>query len=123
MKKVKPLLIIAVILAALLLVESQTKIIRRFLDNTIYDSYNHYLPCAALPSTARVVQVVAAHPEAIDLILAVDPGNVVIDIGTTACPEKADLLFSYPSHADRLVIEAMLTNHTFHSIPVRLRNW
>ena len=123
MKKVKPFLIIAVILAAILLMESQTKLIRRFLDNTIDDSYNHYLPCAALPSTARVVEVIAAHPEAIDQILAVDPGNVVIDIGTTACPEKADLLISYPSHADRLAIEALLTNRTFYGIPVRLRNW
>jgi hypothetical protein len=76
-----------------------------------------------LPTEAEVRQVVEAHADVIRQIEQVDPGNVEVMINTRGCPGKADLLIGYPSHQDRLDIEAIIASETFYGIPYRLLNW
>ncbi|MFZ2486864.1 MAG: hypothetical protein WAZ19_01980 [Anaerolineae bacterium] len=107
---------------ALLLLEAQAKPLRRWIDTTIYDNQAHYLPCSALPALAEVEATVAAHQDVITQIRQVNPGLVGVDIDSTQCPGKADLVIWYGSHQNRLTIEEILDADTFFGVPYRLNN-
>jgi hypothetical protein len=117
------LAIVILLCLGTIFLETQAKILRRAIDDLVYDSRNHYLPCEQLPTEAEVRQVVEAHADVIQQIEQVDPGNVEVMINTRGCPGKADLLIGYPSHQDRLDIEAIIASETFYGIPYRLLNW
>ena len=105
-----------------LFVELQTKIIRRALDDLVYDNKNHYLPCDKLPTEAEVNQVVQEHQNIVEAIKKVNPGLVGVEIDSTTCPGRADLLIWYASHENRLEIEKIIGDDTFFGVPYRLRN-
>ncbi len=114
--------IIVTLFLGALFVEAQTKIIRRALDDLIYDNKNHYLQCDMLPTEAEVNQVVQDHHDIVEAIKKVNPGLVGVDIDSTTCPGRADLLIWYASHENRLEIEKIIGDDTFFGVPYRLRN-
>ena len=71
-----------------LFVEAQTKIVRRAVDNFVFDNKNHYLPCEKLPTGAEVSRIVQEHRDIIKLIEQVNPGFVGVDIDTIICLVK-----------------------------------
>lgn len=117
------------ILAALLLlclaavlVEAQTHILGRTISDRLYDSRNHYLPCAAWPAEADVQRILEEHHDVVTAIEQVHPGHVGVEVDASTCPGKADLLIWYASHQDRVAIESLLAGDTFFDVPVRLQN-
>ena len=63
-----------------------------------------------------------AHQDVIVMIEQIRPGFVGVEIDTSICPGKADILFWYATHQDRLLIESMIADNTFYGIPYRLVN-
>jgi hypothetical protein len=104
------------------ILETQTKILRRAIDDLVYDNRNHYLPCEKLPAESQVRKVVEEHPADIQQIEQVNPGLVGVEIDTSTCPGKADLLIWYASHQNRVAIEKIIAGETFYGIPYRLQN-
>jgi hypothetical protein len=126
MKKESRIIIFLLILISLcvvvIFIETQTHTIRSIFDDFIYDNKNHYLPCEKLPSRDEVTKIIAEHQNVIKEIEAVNPGLVGIEIDTTTCQGKADLIFWYASHENRLEIEDIIGDETFFGIPYRLQN-
>ena len=91
-------------------------------DEVILDNRNHYLSCNQLPSEAEVRQVMETYQDVIKKIEQINPGFVGVEIDMSICPGKADILFWYGTHQDRLLIESIIANDTFYGIPYRLRN-
>jgi len=123
-------LLSAIVLLCLgaLLLETQTHLVRRAIDDLVYDNRNHYLLCEKLPDEGEVRRVLAEQQDTLRLIEQVNPGLVGIDVGAP-CPGKADLLIWYASHQDRLAIESILVaatgasaGDTFFGIPYRMQN-
>jgi hypothetical protein len=102
--------------------ESQTRAVRRVIDDVVYDNRDHYLPCEKLPTEPVVREVVAEHQATIRQIEQVNPGLVGVEIGASTCPGKADLLIWYASHQNRLAIEELIAGETFYGVPYRLQN-
>jgi hypothetical protein len=53
-----------IIIASCLLtifLESQTKVMRRAIDNSLYDSRNHYLPYEKMPTEAQEWELLRDH--------------------------------------------------------------
>lgn len=122
-KWVAPVLIVVVLLCAgSFLFEAKTRSLRRLADDVLYDNRNHYLPCEQLPALPQVEGVVKAHQDVIRQIEQVNPGSVGVEIDTLTCPGKADILFWYGAHQDRLAIEGIIGGNTFWGIPYRLQN-
>lgn len=123
-KKTLPLLLALAALLCLgaLVIESQAHILRRLVDNYVYDNRNHYLPCNKLPAEAEVQAVVREHQDLVQAIEAVNPGLVGVELDSSFCPGKADLLIWYASHQDRLAIESIIASDTFYGVPYRLQN-
>ncbi len=123
-KRMTPIILAILIFLCLgaVILEAQAKILRRAIDDLVYDNRNHYLPCERLPTEAEVRQVVTEHSDLIDQIESVNPGNVGVEVSTPNCPGKADLLIWYASHRNRQEIETILGSETFFGIPVRLQN-
>jgi len=113
---------IVVVCLGLVIAEAQTKTLRRAFDNLVLDNKNHYLSCDELPTEMEVVQVVQEHHDVIDSIEKVNPGLIGVEIDSTICPGRADLLIWYASHENRLEIEKILDADTFFGIPYRLNN-
>ncbi|HXQ32762.1 MAG TPA: hypothetical protein VN843_01950 [Anaerolineales bacterium] len=111
-----------VLCLGILIVESQTKFFRKTYDEIILDNRNHYLPCEELPAEADVRRVMEAHQDAIEKVKQINPGFVGVEMDTSTCPGKADILFWYGTHRDRLLIEAIIADDTFYGIPYRLVN-
>ncbi len=107
--------------SALLLANS--KAIKRLFVNHVYDNREHFLSCEELPSRAEAMRIMEEHQEVIRKIEQVHPGFIDIEIDTTSCPGKADIVFMYPSHSDRLAIEELIDGDRFFGIPYRLRNY
>lgn len=105
----------------ILFIEAQTKMIRRWVDDVVYDNQNHYLACEQLPSSAEVEQVLEEHQDVIEQIEALNPGFVGVDVNTCDAGH-ADLTFWYGSHQDRIVIEQMIGADTFFGVPYNLQN-
>lgn len=104
-----------------LILEAQTKMMRRWIDDVIYDNQNHYLDCEQLPSRAKVMKVLEEHHDVIQQIEAVNPGFVGIEVNTCDL-ENADITFWYGSHQDRIVIEQIIGGDRFFGVPYNLHN-
>lgn len=104
------------------LFEAQTRSLRRFVDDALYDNRNHYLSCQQLPTLSHVESVIEQHQSTIHQIEQVNPGLVGVEIDSTTCSGKADILFWYGSHQDRVTIEDIIGGDTFFGIPYRLQN-
>ena len=102
--------------------EAQTKFFRRAYDEIVLDNRNHYLPCEQLPSEAEVRRRVEDHRDVIKKIEQIKPGFVGVEIDASTCPGKADILFWYGTHEDRVLIEDIIAGDTFYGIPCRLEN-
>jgi hypothetical protein len=120
--------VLAVLALALLLcvglwiVELQIKFLRKTYDEVVLDNRNHYLACDQLPSEHEVRQVIEAHQDVIARIEQINPGLVGVEMDTSTCLGKADIIFWYGTHQDRLMIEGIIADDTFYSIPYRLVN-
>lgn len=95
---------VLVICVGILLVEVQTKIVRRWIDNVLYDNRNHYLPCEQLPPVSEVERIVQEHQDIIQQIEAVNPGLVGLEVNACGAGQNADITFWYASHDDRVVL-------------------
>lgn len=117
------LLLLFVLLVGGIFAELKTNQIRKWLDDFLYDSRNHYLPCAKLPTVSEVKRVVEQHQETIQEIEQIHPDFVDVRIDSSTCPGKADIVIEYPSHRDRLAIEDIIDGERFFGVPYRLRNY
>jgi hypothetical protein len=116
------LLLTLVLCVGVCILESQTKFLRKTYDEIALDNRNHYLSCDQLPSTAEVKQVMDEHQDVIKKIEQIHPGFVGVEIDDSTCPGKADILFWYGTHPERLLIEDIIAGETFYGIPYRLQN-
>jgi hypothetical protein len=116
------LLLTVVVCLGTIAIESQTKTIRRAYDNFFFDNWNHYLPCEKLPTEAEVRAIFQQHQDIVQAIEQVNPGLVGVDVDSSACSGRADLLIWYASHQNRLAIETIIGGDTFFGIPYRLQN-
>lgn len=114
--------IVVVVCLGLFVLESQTKVLHRAYDNFVLDNENHYLPCDKLPEEAEVRRVVQEHQTIVEAIERVNAGLVGVEIDSTTCPGRADLLIWYASHENRLEIEKIIGDNTFFGVPYRLNN-
>ena len=116
------LLILILLCSIVVLIESQTNSIRRIFDDYIYDNKNHYFTCDKLPTRDQVTKIIEEQQNTIKDIEAVNPGLVGYEIDTVTCQGKADIIFWYASHDNRLEIEKIIGGETFFGIPYRLQN-
>ena len=75
-----------VLCLAAALVEWQTHTLRHFMDDVLYDNWNHYLPCGKLPAAGQVEQVLHEHAAVLEVIAAVHPGHAGVDVDTNELP-------------------------------------
>lgn len=127
MKRSARFVLVVLALAALLcigvlIIELQTKLFRKIYDKVILDNRNHYLSCEELPSEFDVRRVMETHQDVIVRIEQINPGFVGVELDTSTCPGKADIIFWYGTHQDRLLIESIISADTFYGVPYRLRN-
>ena len=108
--------------AGILIVESQTRFFRKTYDEVVLDNRNHYLSCEQLPMETEVRRVMEAHQDVIEKIEQINPGFVGVEVDTSTCAGKADIIFWYGTHQDRLLIESIISDDTFFGAPYRLRN-
>ena len=116
------LTIALLICVGFLLFEAQTRSLRRLIDDVVYDNRNHYLSCEQLPTLSQVESVVAEHQSVIHQIEQINPGLVGVEVNSITCPGKADILFWYGTHQDRVSLEGIIGGDTFFGIPYRLQN-
>lgn len=116
------LLLILILCVGIWIFEAQTKFFRRAYDEIVLDNRNHYLSCEQLPSEVEVMQVMEEHQGVIKKIEQINPGFVGVEMDTSTCPGKADVVFWYGTHEDRLLVEDMIEGETFYGIPYRLQN-
>jgi len=96
--------------------------LRKTYDEVVLDNRNHYLSCEQLPSESEVRQVMEAHQDVIEKIEQISPGFIGVEMDASTCPGKADIIFWYGTHQDRLQIEGIINADTFYGIPYRLVN-
>jgi hypothetical protein len=111
-----------IICAVSVVVETQFKVLRRAYDHYVLDNRNHYLPCNDWPAKIEVETIVEQHQDVIQQIEQVAPGLVGVEIDSSTCEGKADLLIWYGSHQQRIKIEEIIGGDTFFGIPYRLQN-
>jgi len=116
------LVLILILCIGIWILEAQTKILRKTYDEVILDNRNHYLSCEQLPSESEVRQVIEAHQDVIAKIEQINPGFVGVEMDASTCPGRADILFWYGTHQDRLLIESIIADDAFYDIPYRLQN-
>jgi hypothetical protein len=116
------LLLILILCVGIWILEVQTKFLRGAYDEMILDNRNHYLSCEQLPSEVEVILVMEEHQDVIKKIERINPGFAGVEMDTSACPGKADIVFWYGTHEDRLLVEDMIEGETFYGIPYRLQN-
>lgn len=109
-----------ILILSLVVIETQTHFIRRWISDVVYDNRVPYLRCEDLPEIAEVEQTIEVHQDVIKEIEAVHPGFIRVTIGSTVnhkdCPGRGYLVIEYASHADRMQIEALI-GETFFGIP------
>ena len=105
-----------------LMVTLNTDWSRKALDDIIYDSRYHNLPCGKLPVPAEVERVISERQVTVQKIQQVNPGFVMVLIDTHTCPGRADIVILFASRNDRLEIEKIINGDTFFGIPYSLRN-
>lgn len=96
--------------------------LQRTYDEFVLDNRNHYRSCEDLPTTSEVKRVIEQHKDIVSQIQQVAPGFVDIEMDTSFCNGKADLLISYGTHQQRIAIENIIGNETFFGVPYRLQN-
>ena len=116
------LAIILTVYIGIWIFESQTKFFRGTYDEVILDNRNHYLSCEQLPMEAEVRRVMEAHQDLIVRIEQINPGFIGVEMDTSTCAGKADIIFWYGTHQDRVLIESIIGDDTFYGVPYRLRN-
>ena len=116
------LFLILILCVVIWILESQTKFIRKTYDQIVLDNRNHYLSCDQLPTAAEVRRVMEEHQDIIKKIEQIHPGFVGVEMDTSICAGKADVLFWYGTHEERLLIEDIVAEETFYGIPYRLQN-
>ena len=116
------LAIILILCIGIWALEAQTKFFRKTYDEVVLDNRNHYLPCEHLPLESEVRQVMKAHRDVIARIEQINPGFVGVEVDASTCPGKADIIFWYGTHRDRMQIESIINDDTFYGIPYRLLN-
>ena len=122
-KSIFPLVVGLLLVCAIgIILETQFKIVHRAYDNYVMDNRNHYLSCKELPTKSEVEKIVEQHQEIIQQIQQVAPGFVGVEIDSSVCDGKADLIFWYGSHQQRIVIEKIIAGDTFFGVPYRLQN-
>lgn len=109
------------LLSGIILIIVKFNIIPRTYDFLV-DNKNHYLPCEQLPSVSDVNLVIQERQDKIKQIEQIAPGLVGIEVDDWSCPGKADIIFWYNSHENRLKIEKIISDSTFYNIPYRLQN-
>ena len=108
-------------MALFLFLEFQSKVIRKTLDDVLYDNRFHYIPCKKLPSIAEVEKIIAEHQNFIRQIEAINPGFVGVEVNTCGTG-NADITFWYGSHKNRIAIENIIGSGTFFGVPYNLQN-
>lgn len=103
-------------------VEVQFKPLQRAYDYYVLDNRNHYLSCNELPTESEVKSMLEQHQDVIQEIEQVAPENVGVEVDSSTCAGKADLLIWYGSHQQRIAIEKIIAGDTFFGIPYRLQN-
>ena len=116
------LTLILILCVGIWILEAQTKFFRRAYDEIVLDNHNHYLSCEQLPSEAEVRRMMEDHQNVIKKIEQIKPGFVGVEMDTSTCPGKADILLWYGTHEDRILIEDIIAGDTFYGIPYRLEN-
>ena len=116
------ILVSLVCCVGVVLVLTSTNFARGLYSNLVLDNREHYLDCEELPPLSEVERVVKEHTDIFEDIKRVKPGFVYVEIDSTTCPGKADIVISYGTHQDRLAIEAIIVDDTFFGVPYRLRN-
>jgi hypothetical protein len=116
------LLLTLILCVGIWILESQTKFLRKTYDQIVLDNRNHYLSCDQLPTAAVVNQVMEEHRDVIKKIEQINPDFVGVEMNTSICPGKADILFWYGNHKDRLLLESLIPGETFYGVPYRLQN-
>ena len=116
------LLLTLILCVGIWILESQTKFLRKTYDQIVLDNRNHYLSCDQLPTAAEVKRVMEERQDVIKKIEQINPGFVGVEMDTSICPGKADILFWYGNHKDGLLIESLVPGETFYGIPYRLQN-
>jgi len=116
------ILVSLVCCVGIVLVLASTDFAPGLYNNLVLDNQEHYLECEELPLLSEVERVVEEHPDVVEDIKGVKPGFVYLEIDSTSCPDKADIVISYGTHQDRLAIEAIIVDDTFFGVPYRLRN-
>lgn len=116
------LAIVLILCVGILIFESQTKFFRKTYDEFVLDNRNHYLSCEQLPPESEVRRVMEVHQDVIMRIEQINPSFVGVELDTSTCPGKADVIFWYGTHHDRLLVEGIISDDTFYGIPYRLRN-
>ena len=104
------------------IIEAQTNFFKRIYDDVVLDNRNYYLSCERLPSEDVVRRAMEEHQDVIARIGQINPGFVGVEMDASTCPGKADILFWYGTHQDRLLIERVISDDTFYGIPYRLQN-
>jgi len=116
------LLLILILCAGTWILEAQTKFFRKTYDEMILDNRNHYLSCEQLPTKDEVRQVMDEHQDVIKEIEQINPGFVGVEIDDSVCPGKADIVFWYGTHKERLLIKDIIMGETLYGVPYRLQN-
>ena len=116
------LTLILILCVGVWIFEAQTKFFRKAYDEMIWDNRGHYLSCEQLPSAAEVRRIMEDHQDVIKKIEQINPGFVGVEMDTSTCPGKADIIFWYGGHQDRLLIEGIIAGDTFHGVPYRMQN-
>lgn len=113
-------IVITLLILSLVIVEIQTRFIRRWISDVVYDNRVPYLRCEDLPTITEVEQAIEIHQDVIEEIEAVNPGFIRVHISSTVnhtdCAGKGYLLVEYASHADRKQIEDII-GETFFGVP------
>ncbi len=104
------------------LIEMWVHPLQRTYDEFVLDNRNHYRSCKDLPTTSEVERVIQQHRDVVIQIQQVAPGFIDVEIDTSFCSGKADLLISYGTHQQRIAIESIIGNETFFGVPYRLQN-
>lgn len=124
LRRTMSLLVLGLVLICIVggMIEAQFKTLQRLYDTLVLDNRNHYLSCEELPTQREVEGIVEQHQAVIGQIQQVAPGFTGVEIDTSLCAGKADLLIWYGTHQQRIVIENIIADETFFGVPYRLQN-
>lgn len=122
--RISPAVIIMLCAAVAGLIVEYTVHPMHHLYDSLYDNYNHYLPCRRLPEAAEVERILEEHIDTWNQVRALNPGQTNVEMRTSEeCPGRADVVIWYTSRDERKAIEELLGGKTFFGVPARWRNY